>query len=163
MLPNPPLEGREKLKRALAALGIVCFLFWVNSFHTQGWKERTVAAVLVAEAGGEGKTGMEAVAEVMLNRHLRRRSAIIDIVLQPAAFSCLNTSSPDRLYAGAARHRKFGEALEISRILFRHPEALPRQVNGADHYATAGTHPSWAEGVAPVAVVGHHLFWKLGT
>jgi spore germination cell wall hydrolase CwlJ-like protein len=159
--PNPLFPDREKLKRAFIALGVVCFLFWLDSFHTQGWEERTVAAVLVAEAGGEGKTGMEAVAEVMLNRQFHSHRQIIEIVREPYAFSCLNKTSRDRLYARALRHRRFKEALLISRILFRDPSALPRRVNGADHYATPEARPSWAEGIEPVAIIGHHIFWKL--
>ena len=104
---------------------------------------------------------MEAVAEVMLNRHLRSRHPIIDIVLEPGNFACLNKMDKDILYLKALRHARFNEAMEISRTLFRNPEALPRRVRGADHYDQSNAHPYWARGIRPVSVLGHHAFWKL--
>jgi spore germination cell wall hydrolase CwlJ-like protein len=151
------------MKKLCLALGVVVVL-WIAGVHwLRTSRERSVAAVLIAEAGGEGRAGMEAVAEVILNRHLHSKRSYMQIISKRKAFSCLNNTSKRRLRARAARHPRYQEALAIARTLFRHPDALPRRLNGADHYARSEVQPYWTIGASPVAVIGHHTFWKLGS
>jgi spore germination cell wall hydrolase CwlJ-like protein len=149
---------RRRILAAAAVLGLWAVFALIDS-RTRA--ERILTAVLIGEAGGEGKAGMEAVADVILNRHLASGRTMIDVVLEPSAFSCLNNTRWDLLFEKAAEHSRFREARTISKLLLHHPEALPRRVGGADHYARSDVHPYWAEGVAPEAVVGNHTFWKL--
>ncbi len=155
-----PASKTQWRKRSLAAafVGLWALAALIESRNRP---ERIVAAVLIGEAGGEGKVGMEAVAEVILNRHLESRRSMEEIALEPGAFSCLNNTRWDVLFDKAWRHPRFGEAVVITRLLLHHPEKLPRRVHGADHYARSDAHPYWAEGVEPVAVEGNHTFWKL--
>jgi spore germination cell wall hydrolase CwlJ-like protein len=151
------------MKKVCVALGVAVVLWTAWHYWLRSSRERAVAAVLIAEAGGEGKVGMEAVAEVILNRHLHSKRSFMQIICKPKAFSCLNNTTKGRLKKRAARHPRYKEALAIARTLFRHPDALPRRLNGANHYARSEVQPYWADGVAPVAVLGHHTFWKLGS
>ena len=53
-----------------------------------------VAAVLMAEARGEGEIRMTAVAEIIRNRAEEASESPVQIVLKQGAFSCLNESTP---------------------------------------------------------------------
>jgi N-acetylmuramoyl-L-alanine amidase len=120
-----------------------------------------VAAVLVAEAGGEGRVGMEAVAEVILNRSRSSRTSFFEVVTKPKQFSCLNGLTPDRLVGKWSAHPRFSLALEIVRRMTCDPDKLPRRTNGADHFSRRDEEPYWASGRAPVAVIGNHAFYRL--
>ena len=117
-----------------------------------------VAAVLVAEAGGEKRAsvGMAAVWEVIHQRAINRRIGYAAVVRQRLQFSCLNRTTPDALVKRARGHARWREAGGIV-------GAVPQtnHTRGADHYHTRGVSPKWSRGVKPVAVVGGHLFFKL--
>jgi N-acetylmuramoyl-L-alanine amidase len=150
------------IKKGFLGLGIAVLLWAVGYHFIVNSRERALASVLIAEAGGEGKAGMEAVAEVILNRSEHTGKSIMRTVEKPKAFSCLNGKSMRRLKSSARRHPRYKEALTIARTVMHHPNKLPRRLHGADHYARSDIHPAWAEGNEPVAVVGHHKFWKVG-
>ena len=120
-----------------------------------------VAAVLVAEAGGEPnpRQSMRAVWEVVRNRQVEShgRLTAVEIVLQREQFSCLNGTTPAKLVAAARRHARWAMALRIV-------DRMPRTnlARGANHYCTVECRPDWVTvGVVPVTRVGNHLFYKL--
>jgi hypothetical protein len=124
--------------------------------------ERLIAAVLMAEARGEGVMGMTAVAEVIANRARVRQQRPGYVVRDAFQFTPLNRVKP---YELVARHEKFplyGEALRIAAMVVHNPAALPGLTAGADHFCTvAAPVPRWVRGRKPVAVVGGHRFWRL--
>jgi len=116
------------------------------------------AAVLIAEAGGEGSFGMQAVWEVIHRRSINRRISHAAVVKQAWQFSCLNRTSPSGLIRKAKRHRRWREA--VAMVATKPRTSYTKQ---ADHYHAASMvkRPYWAAGEKPTACVGGHLFYKL--
>lgn len=130
------------------------------------WTEHHLAAVLVAEAGGQGRDGMEAVAETIVNRAACKGWSIQKTITfrqntRSAHFSCLNGRSIEELYRTAHEHPLFATALQIAQLVYREPDKIPRRVNLANHFARKGQKPWWARDKSPVAVVGDHAFYRL--
>jgi N-acetylmuramoyl-L-alanine amidase len=126
------------------------------------FEERLVAAVLMAEARGEGARGMTAVGEVIANRARRRQISPRLVVLQPHQFSPLNRTRPHELINLYEEMPLYREALRIAAIVVRTPAELPGFVAGADHFESIHAPvPPWARGRKSVAVVGNLRFWRL--
>jgi cell wall hydrolase len=146
----------------ILALGVVLWLAGsATASENDDQERRTVAAVLVAEAGGEGQIGMEAVAEVILQRSRADRESLFCVVTRPRQFSCLNGTTIERLVEKSSRHARFPLALAIVDRMIGDPDAFPRRTNGADHFSRKDEAPYWARGRTPVAVVGNHAFYRL--
>jgi len=120
--------------------------------------QEIVAAVLIAEAGGEGVQGMEAVYEIINNRSVRGKKSYEDVVTQPAQFSCLNGVTTDDLIAKSKQHPRWEQALQMVKS-----PPTTRYANGATHYYANWIKktPKWAVGKTPVATLGKHLFFRI--
>ena len=116
-------------------------------------EKQLIAAVLIKEAGGEPKGGMEAVLEVVRNR--AKNKSLSQVVLAKKQFSCLNSTNPDELIKSSKNHAKWGTALKI---VNGSPTNL---TGGSDHYHTNYVKPYWAKGQIPKAKIGAHIFYKL--
>lgn len=125
--------------------------------------QQVVAAVLMAEAWGEGEAAMIAVAEVIRLRADAAGLSPLVVVQQPFQFSCLNGIQPPELIRKFQRHADFQVALQISRRLYNTPEALPGIANGATHFERVGTRAYWARGLEPVARFGRLAFYRVGS
>lgn len=122
--------------------------------------QQVVAAVLLAEARGEGTQGMVAVAEVM-RRRADAEGLTMLAVARPGAFSSLNGTTHDKLLKKFQGHPLFTEALKIARIAYNEPKRLHNLTRGATHFTHKAETPYWAEGHTPVAVIGNHAFYRL--
>ena len=129
-----------------------------------------LARTLWGEARGEGGTGMEAVASVILNRVAVAQSRggkywwgadIISVCQKPYQFSCWNRSDPNykKLLAVTDKDIHFATALRIARRAVA--GTLADTTNAATHYHEKAIHPFWAEGQTPVAIIGSHIFYTL--
>ncbi|MBI1853559.1 MAG: cell wall hydrolase [Planctomycetes bacterium] len=143
----------------------ICTVLWLSSPALtplpDEHEQEAIAAVLIAEAGGEGRVGMEAVAEVILNRSIAARISLFDVVTKPKQFSCLNRTTIERLIDKSKCHSRFADALEIVRQMAFHPDDFPRRTRGADHFSRKDEQPWWARGRIPIAVIGNHAFYRL--
>lgn len=125
-----------------------------------------LARTIWGEARGEGSAGMQAVANVIINR-LKRGGwwgrSVVGICQKPFQFSCWNKDDPNyrRLQAVDAHDLYFATALRIARRAVC--GVLPDLTHGADHYHAAGIYPRWTKGERPVAVIGHHVFYRLSS
>jgi N-acetylmuramoyl-L-alanine amidase len=128
----------------------------------------TLARTLWGEARGEGTAGMEAVANVVLNRVKIATenngrwwwgTNIIQVCQKPYQFSCWNRSDPNfqKLQAVDGKDLYFATAMRIA----ARAESLKDATNGATHYHARGTDPYWARGETPVAAIGNHIFYRL--
>ena len=120
------------------------------------------AKTLYGEARGEGVSGIEAVANVIINR-LKKPCwwgrTIKEICLKPMQFSCWNTDDPNR--------KKLTEDLSqepifdvCKRVAVRAVHGLlPDSTKGATHYHTLSVHPKWANALVPNTQIGNHLFY----
>ena len=86
---------------------------------------------------------------------------IADVCLKPFQFSCWNANDPQRakLLSVAENNIHFATALRIARRAAY--GLLLDSVAGATHYHTLDILPRWAQGQTPVAIIGHHMFYRL--
>ncbi len=126
----------------------------------------TLARTLYGEARGESTKGIEAVADVVLNRVRSKRypNTVAKVCLQRLQFSCWNDNDPNRKIIEKLKpgdNPVFDAIFQIAtRALLG---GLPSLVVGALHYHAKGIRPSWVKnspGATLVATIGSHLFWS---
>ncbi len=131
----------------------------------------TLARTLWGEARGEGSAGMQAVAQVILNRLAISKTLgsywwgndIVQICQKPFQFSCWNKDDPNRaklIQLSADDDIYFVSALRIARRAVA--GVLGTDITkGATHYHAAGISPYWIKDNKPSAVLGRHIFYRL--
>ena len=125
----------------------------------------TLARTVWGEARGEGQTGMEAVANVVLNR-VKRQSywgrTVEEVCRKPYQFSCWNAGDPNRgqMLRLDAADASYALARRIADAALRHQ--LPDTTNGATHYHARALlpPPHWARAHLPCAELGRHIFYN---
>lgn len=129
----------------------------------QSYQDKIVAAVITAEASSEGERGMKAVAEVIQRRAADKGQTYYQVVTAGRkklhAFSCLNGTTPDKLYAKWRKDENYGKALEIVKLMAT--QSVGNATNRATHFTRKDEKPYWAKGKKPVAVIGEHAFYRL--
>jgi hypothetical protein len=144
---------------------ITLLLTTVTVLCGQTYQEKIVAAVLTAEAATEGKRGMLAVAEVVNQRSKDKNKTPYQVVTagkgRKRAFSCLNGTTPDKLFVRRSKEPNYPVALGVSLTLCREPAKLTRMTNRATHYTRKEEKPYWSKGKRPVATIGAHAFYRL--
>ncbi len=123
-----------------------------------------LARTIWGEARGEGSEGMQAVANVIMNRYAQRPrygSTVRGVCQRPYQFSCWNAGDPNRLKVQSvnADDPQFKTALEIAAIALS--GTLADITGGANHYHADSVSPSWAAAGQKVAQIGVHEFYKL--
>lgn len=120
--------------------------------------EELTAAVLVAEAGGEGLKGMKAVYEVIKTRMKAKGWAANRVVMGRGAFSCITKyrSNPQLFVNKWKSHKRYKDALTIVKT-YKSNELT----KGANYYHEQTLRPHWSRGESPIAKVGRHLFFLL--
>ena len=128
-----------------------------------------LARTLWGEARGEGAQGMEAVANVILNREKIARAKgkfwwgnnIIQICQKPYQFSCWNRSDPNfrKLQEVDGSDLYFATAFRIANRAVL--GVLDDITLGATHYHADYITPYWAKGKEPIAIIGSHKFYDL--
>ena len=119
------------------------------------------AAVLVLEAQGEGRLGMELVWQVVWQRASSKRwkATPAGVCRQPLQFSCLNGVSEAQAIARAKRSSMWDQAVAIASSP---PKYGKVNAKGCDHYhASYIRKPSWAKGERPRLTYKKHIFYKL--
>lgn len=128
----------------------------------------TLARTIWGEARGEGRIGMECVAEVVRNRVLDRRwpDTYTGVCRQRLQFSCWNQTDPNRprLLKVTMADRTFRTACDIAASTIA--GQIPPRLNGANHYLTCAlfdcaARPRWARLDAPQVRIGRHVFLTL--
>ena len=150
----------------------ILLVFAITSANLFGWEPRNspqpeeralLAAVIIAEAGGEGVKGMEAVYEVIWQRAALAHSDYIKVITKPKQFSCLNGVKQADLIKRMSKHKHY-EWVRWS-LLFHPPLTVHTVPNGqekvirnrSDHYfAHEKAKPSWSNGKGKV--IGNHTF-----
>lgn len=131
----------------------------------------TLARTIWGEARGEGQTGMQAVANVVMNRHRspgwwsRNVDDIPDdtvaaVCRDPWQFSCWNPTDPNsvKLRTVNLTDANFRAAVNIATRAVG--GMLPDITGGATHYHAAGINPSWVSGAILTKVIGRHRFYR---
>lgn len=131
----------------------------------------TLARTLWGEARGEGSSGMQAVAQVILNRLAISKELgsywwgndVVQICQKPFQFSCWNKDDPNRaklIQLSADDDIYFVTAMRIARRALA--ATLGTDVTeGATHYHAAGISPYWVKDNKASSVLGKHIFYRL--
>ncbi|MFN3558002.1 MAG: cell wall hydrolase [Brevundimonas sp.] len=116
------------------------------------------------EARGEGRDGMRAVAQVVLNRarHPSFPKSVCGVVFQGAgrrtgcqfSFTC-DGSMRGRVNTGAWDRARAVASSALSGSVYGN-------VGNATHFHTTGVAPQWRNSLIRVAQVGDHLFYRFG-
>lgn len=135
-----------------------------------------LARTIYGEARGEGKMGMRAVANVVLNRAtiadhymdlhrephpLYGNGEIASACLVPWQFSCWNAADPNSqiIHDVTTDDPVFADALAIANAVIT--GVMDDITDHATHYYDCRIPtPKWAEGKDPCAAIGHHLFFN---
>lgn len=128
-----------------------------------------LARTIWGESRGQSLAGMEAVANVVLNRvkiaQARGRfwwgHTIIEVCRKPFQFSCWNGNDPNlpKLLAVTERNIHFVTALRIARRAVM--GTLVDNTKGATHYHAHYVSPRWARGQTPSVIIGDHIFYAM--
>ena len=143
------------MKKLLLALAFLVPVLESQSFTS----EETVAITILAEARGEGQSGMYAVACVISQRAIERKISAAKVCTQKWQFSCWNHNDPQR--------GKLGRLLNLpqakyAKMLAKNIMNLQRSYVGyANHYHIHSVKPYWSKGKTPIKVLGNHKFFKL--
>jgi spore germination cell wall hydrolase CwlJ-like protein len=127
-----------------------------------------MALTMWGEARNGGESAMRAVGHVIDNR---RRSGshgsyATETVSEAWQFSAWNRNDPnysammniDKLRPDSEDHRMWLEAKRVAAEILSGASADP--TGGALFYHTAAVSPRWSSGLAPVRVIGGHLFFR---
>ncbi len=161
-----PTADQKSLMRSVMYRWLCVALFLGLYVSARGQQQGTygqqvVAAVLMAEAWGEGKAAMTAVGEVIRLRADEWDMSPLAVVKRVKHFSCLNRTRPEALVRKFHREPDFRLALKIARTLYNTPQNLPGLARGATHFHDHSKTPYWANGQQPVAVIGKLSFYRL--
>lgn len=127
-----------------------------------------IAAVIWAEARGEGLVGMRMVAEVIDNRIVWNGPRLLtpyEVVTKPKQFSCLNTWGAAKLVAFAKAStgpdKSAWEAcLQLAGQLVDGTFENFGWAEGATHYHSVAVHPDWATEKQFITEYRNHIFYK---
>ncbi len=127
-----------------------------------------MALTMWGEARGQGEEAMRAVGHVIDNR---RRAGmhgafVTDTVGEAFQFSCWNAGDSnrtaienvDRLREGSREQRMWRTARRLAEEIMAGRSQDP--TGGALFYHSMEVSPRWSQGIAPVAYIGGHLFFR---
>ena len=119
-----------------------------------------MSKTIFGEARGEGARGMQAVANVIMNRVKKGGwygASIKDVVLKPYQFSCWNEGDPNRNLIENATMAQLGQAYSIAEKVIS--GELPDITGGATNYHAKSVNPYWAAKMTKTAAIGNHIFY----
>ena len=125
----------------------------------------TLARTAWGEARGEGREGMQAVCNVVMNRVKAGTwygATPREVCLKKSQFSCWNYNDPNysKLQAVNESDNNFALAKTLATLAVNNQ--LPDITNGATNYLALGSlkkTPSWAGKMTKVASIGNHTFY----
>ena len=116
------------------------------------------------EARGEGRDGMKAVAQVVLNRvrHPAFPKTICGVVFQGAArgSGCQFSFTCSGVMRGGVNRAAWDRARAIASGAMS--GSVFASVGNATHFHTTGVSPTWRNSLIQVSQVGSHLFYRFG-
>lgn len=130
-----------------------------------------LARTLWGEARGETLAGIEAVANVIMNRvrFAQDRGGfwwgddITAVCQKPYQFSCWNKNDPNyfKLLAVTPDDRAFAMCQRVARRAVNN--VLTDNTMGATHYHNDSVSPSWTRHQSPTTRIGNHTFYRITT
>ena len=156
-------SDRGSLRRVNLAAGPAVQPFRANALDASRDLECLTQAVYY-EARGEGRAGMEAVAQVVLNRarHPAFPKSVCGVVFQGAArkTGCQFSFTCSGVMRGRVNQTAWNRARTVA------SSALSGSVNAAvgsaTHFHTTAVAPGWRNSLIRVGQVGSHVFYRFG-
>src|SRR5581483_3101923 len=125
----------------------------------------SIARTIFGEARGEGKHGMQAIANTIMNRVAKKSwygLTPYEVCHKPWQYSCWNAADPNCQIINDVDNTVpvFCDALQIAGNAIS--GGLDDITGGATHYYNKhmAQPPEWAEGKTPCASIGSHLFFN---
>ncbi|CAN5325142.1 hypothetical protein BH09PSE1_BH09PSE1_08710 [soil metagenome] len=116
------------------------------------------------EARGEGRDGMQAVAQVVLNRvrHPAFPKSVCGVVFQGAGLraGCQFSFTCDGSMRARVNPVAWDRARDVASKALS--GAVFATVGNATHFHTTGVSPAWRNSLIQVSQVGHHMFYRFG-
>ena len=116
------------------------------------------------EARGEGRDGMRAVTQVVLNRvrHSAFPNSVCGVVFQGAGrrTGCQFSFTCDGSMRGPVNQAAWNRARAVASAALS--GAVFAGVGNATHFHTTGVSPAWRHSLVPVGQVGDHVFYRFG-
>lgn len=129
---------------------------------------QVMAATLWGEARGDGRIGMLAVANCILNRAAHPRwwgHDVISVCLDAWQFSCWNARDPNlpKMESVTEADPDFGIAVGIAKVVMQGQNRLHDLTRGADSYYDTRMRepPAWAARAEPTVTILHHRFMRV--
>lgn len=121
-----------------------------------------LARTIWGEARGEGQTGMQAVANVIMNRVKKGGwwgATVQDVVLKKYQFSTWNEGDPNREKALSVTiaDPNFWTAKKIAALAYN--GRLDDITGGATNYHARSVLPTWSMKMTKTATIGNHIFY----
>lgn len=156
------LQGQDGLRRVSTTQAARPFR--LDSALDQSRDLECLTQAAYYEARGEGRDGMKAVAQVVLNRarHSAYPNTVCGVVYQGAnrKTGCQFSFTCNGAMRGAVNRAAWNRARDVA------AKALSGQVfaavGNATHFHTTGVSPSWRHNLVRVNQVGDHLFYRFG-
>jgi spore germination cell wall hydrolase CwlJ-like protein len=116
------------------------------------------------EARGEGRDGMRAVTQVVLNRvrHSAFPNSVCGVVFQGAGrrTGCQFSFTCDGSMRGPVNQAAWNRARAVASAALS--GAVYAGVGNATHFHTTAVSPAWRHSLVPVGQVGDHMFYRFG-
>ena len=157
-------SGDPNLRRASLTTPLAARPFHLDNALDASRDLDCLTQAVYYEARGEGRDGMRAVAQVVLNRarHPSFPKSVCGVVYQGAALrtGCQFSFTCNGAMRGRVNRAAWNRARDIA------SKALSGQVfagvGNATHFHTTGVSPSWRSSLIQVSQVGSHLFYRFG-
>ncbi|WP_312821359.1 cell wall hydrolase [Brevundimonas sp.] len=141
----------------------------VGSFRLQGARDQSrdlecLTQAVYYEARGEGKNGMKAVAQVVLNRarHPAFPKTVCGVVFQGSNRStgCQFSFTCNGVMRAAVNRAAWNRARDVASAALS--GEVYRDVGAATHFHTTAVSPAWRNSLVRVNQVGNHMFYRFG-
>ena len=135
-------------------LTTLSFNLYASSPSSRSLDALALAEVMHCEAGLEGRLGMLAVANVVLNRVKSPKfpNTILAVIKQPHQFECIQKGFKPSL-KNAIHQKVISLAWEIL-------DGTTPTITTATHYHTVAVNPYWSSRLSYLGQIGNHKFYK---
>ncbi|AYG95021.1 cell wall hydrolase [Brevundimonas naejangsanensis] len=158
------LQGQDGLRRNGLTKVTAARPFRFDSALDQSRDLECLTQAVYYEARGEGRDGMKAVAQVVLNRarHPSFPNTVCGVVFQGAnrKTGCQFSFTCNGAMRGAVNRASWNRARDVATKALSGQVFAP--VGNATHFHTTGVAPSWRNSLIRVSQVGDHLFYRFG-
>lgn len=152
--------------RVLIALiaGYVCYRLVKKGYDMTQPQKLYLAKTIWGEARGEGLKGMQAVANVIMNRVDRGGwygASVKDVVLKPYQFSCWNATDPNRKLLDVIDENTLNASGAMSVAEAALNGQLQDITGGATEYHNKKITPAWNwDKLEKTVQIGNHIFYR---